>query len=140
MVRFLLFAVTLTALSTAVTGCSRADANRAAMSGRVTLDGTPIEEGSILFVPVEGAAGNVTGGPIKQGRYELPRHAGAFVGRNRVEIRSPRATGRTIQDAPGTAPSQEVIQTVARRFNAESTLEVDVKPDKNEVDFAVASQ
>ena len=140
MVRFLLFAVTLTALSTAVTGCSRADGNRAAISGRVTLDGTPIEEGSILFVPVEGAAGNVAGGPIKDGRYKLPPNAGAFVGRNRVEIRSPRTTGRTIQYAPGTAPSQEVIQMVARRFNAESTLKVEVQPGQNSADFAVGSK
>jgi hypothetical protein len=121
-------------------GCSRQDANRAAIRGEVKLDGELLDKGAILFVPIDGAKGAVTGGPIENGQYRISGDVGAAVGWNRVEIRSSRTTGKTIQYAPGTSPSVEVIQRVAPRFNANSTLKTEVKTEENTADFDVASK
>lgn len=140
MIRNRISVIVLVVLPVALAGCGQGDASRAAISGEVTLDGQPLEQGSILFVPIDGAKGSVSGGPIENGRYQLPRAKGAAVGWNRVEIRSPRNTGKKIQYAPGTAPSMEVVQMVARRFNTESSLKAEVKPEQNTANFDVASK
>jgi hypothetical protein len=121
-----------------VLGCG--DRTRAPISGTVTLDGQPLEKGSILFVPMDGATGTATGGEIENGHYQLSGKACAAVGWNRVEIRSPKNTGKQIQYAPGTTPSMEVIQLVAPRFNAKSSLKTEIKPEANTADFEVASK
>ena len=56
-----------------------------AISGSVTLEGKPLDEAVIMFVPLDIQAGK-TGAPIKQGRYEVPRDVGLLPGRYRVEI------------------------------------------------------
>lgn len=120
-------------------GCRKNDAGRAAIGGEVRLDGKPLEKGSILFVPIDGTKGAATGGPIENGRYQLPRQAGAAVGWNRVEIRATRSTGKMIQYAPGTSPSMEILQLVAPQFNAKSTLKINVQPETNTSNVDVAS-
>jgi hypothetical protein len=122
------------------TGCGKSDNARAPVHGAVTLDGKPLETGSILFVPAPGVHGAVAGGAIQNGRYELTDKAEAAIGANRVEIRSARSTGKAIQYAPGTAVSREVIQLIPKRYNSESELKVEVKPGPNTADFAVTSK
>jgi hypothetical protein len=140
MVRTLAPAILLAGFLVLTVGCGKGDPNRAAVSGAVSLDGTPLDEGSILFVPISGAQGAVTGGPIKDGRYQISRNVGATVGWNRVEIRSVRNTGKKIQYAPGTSPSVEVIQRVASQYNTNSTLKIEVHPSDNAADFHVSSK
>jgi len=121
-------------------GCGTGATGRADVEGNVTLDGAALESGSILFVPAAGTEGVVTGGPITGGRYRLAANAAAAVGRNRVEIRSPKSTGKTIQYAPDTAVEPEVVEMVAPRFNAESTIIVEVEQGTNTFDFEVQSK
>src|SRR5438309_824557 len=90
-------------------GCS--GGNRAEVSGSVSLNGQPIEEGSINFIPVEGNTGPGAGGVIKDGRYHIPKHLGVKPGKNRVEIRAFKNTGRKVQDPtglPGTLVDERV--------------------------------
>lgn len=140
MIRTPMSTVLLVCISVFTTGCGKGDANRAPIRGEVKLNGQLLEKGSILFVPIDGAKGSVAGGTIENGRYELSLATGAAIGSNRVEIRSSRNTGKSIQYAPGTSPSMEVVQMVAPRFNAESTLKVEVKLDQNTADFDVTSK
>ena len=58
---------------------------RRAVAGSVTLDGRPLDEAVILFVPLD-AGGRKTGGPIAGGRYEMGSDVGLLPGRYRVEI------------------------------------------------------
>jgi hypothetical protein len=58
---------------------------RRAVAGGVTLDGQPLEEAVILFVPLD-AGGRKSGGPITAGRYELGKDVGLLPGRYRVEV------------------------------------------------------
>ena len=123
-------------------GCGKDGANRGAISGEVTLDGQPFEQGSILFTPIEGTKGTVAGGEIAKGRYQLSGKAGPTVGWNSVEIRAVRKTGKMV---PMPFPSrgkmiEEQVEAVPPRFNSASTLKFEVKPGDNTADFAVESK
>jgi hypothetical protein len=123
-------------------GCGKDAGNRGALSGKVTLDGQPLEQGSILLMPIEGAKGPATGGQIERGRYSLSDKAGPAVGRNRVEIRAVRKSGKMVQKpmAPQGEMVEGVEEAVAPRFNSESTLKVEIKPGNNTADFEVQSK
>jgi hypothetical protein len=125
-------------------GCNKRGLNRAAISGAIQLDGKLLENGGILFVPTKDTKGPITGGPIKNGQYELRREVGPVVGWHRVEIHATRKTGRMVA-APFTKPGEgkmieEQEEAVAPRFNENSTLEVEVKSGDNTADFSVFSE
>jgi hypothetical protein len=69
-----------------VVGCSRENPlGRKAISGKVTLDGAPLDQGNIEFHPLfEG--GRQSGGRIEAGHYSIPAHEGVVVGQYRVAI------------------------------------------------------
>ena len=58
---------------------------RRAVAGSVTLDGQPLDEAVIVFVPLD-AGGRKTRSRIEGGRYELSRDVGLLPGRYRVEV------------------------------------------------------
>ena len=64
------------------TGCKPSPVS---VRGRVDLDGKPLSEAVILFVPVQ-AGRKKTGGEVIDGLYELPAETGLFPGKYRVEI------------------------------------------------------
>ena len=123
-------------------GCGQNDANRGAISGEVTLDGTPIVQGSILFVPIEGAVGAVTGGPIENGRYQLSGNIGPAVGWNRIEVHAPRKTGKLIPKGLGGTGEMvdEQVEAVAPSFNSASTLKIEIQPGDNTANFEVTAK
>ena len=85
MVRVLIATVLLMSLCV---GCEQGGGvTRGAVKGKVTLDGSPVEEGSIAFIPTGGTEGPTAGGQIEQGQYSVPSAKGPVVGRYRVEIR-----------------------------------------------------
>jgi hypothetical protein len=125
-----------------VPGCGKKGTNQGAVSGAVKLDGQLLEQGSILFTPIEGTTGVVSGGPIEKGRYQLSGAACAAVGGNRVEIRAVRKTGKMVRTPFG--PPGEMVEELANaippQFNSASTLKVDIKPGDNTANFEVTSR
>jgi hypothetical protein len=108
----------------------------------VTLDGQAIEQGSIAFFTVGDQAGLAAGGAIVEGRYAIDRDRGPVVGRNRVEIRSGRKTGKQVL-APFGEPGQmtdEMAESIPAQYNAQSKLEREIKPWGNQLDFELSSQ
>jgi hypothetical protein len=129
-------------LLTLAVGCGKKGTNQGAISGTVKLDGKPVELGSILFTPIEGAKGSVTGGQIENGQYQLSGAAGVAVGWNRVEIRAMRKTGRMVPKpfAQHGEMVEELTEAVPPRFNSESTLKAEVKAGDNTANFDVSSR
>jgi hypothetical protein len=124
----------LTALMlAALVGCAESDAlPREAISGTVTLDGQPLKEGVIQFMPAASATGDgtVAGGPIREGKFEIPRHEGPTPGSYSVTILS----GGAGADAPpaGTppgegTPNKPAKEAIPAKYNAQTTLKADVK-------------
>jgi hypothetical protein len=123
-------------------GCGRNQENRGAISGEVRLDGMPLQQGSILFTPIDGTKGVVTGGPIENGRYQISGASGPVLGKNRVEIRALRKSGKMVQKA--LAPQGDMVEgfeeAIAPRFNSKSTLEVEVARGANIRNFEITSR
>jgi hypothetical protein len=123
----------------ALVGCGGGEVPRAAVSGNVTLDGKPLEEGVILFTPL--AEGPSAGGEIHQGKDQLPEERGPSPGKYRVEIRAYRGTGKMVTDEVSGTTSEVKVSIVPPRYNNKSTLEADVKPEgPNEFDFTLTSR
>jgi hypothetical protein len=102
------------------------------VSGSVTLDKQPLEDGEIHFKDVAG------GFPpdvikIKGGKYDGQSH----VGKQRVEVYAYRPSKQK-SPMPGVEVGPE--QYVPKRYNAESTLETDLKAGTNTANFDVTSQ
>ncbi len=123
-------------------GCGKKGPPRAAASGRVTLDGQPIAEGVIQFLPVEGTVGPETGGVITNGQYDIPQSAGPIVGKNRVELRASKKTGHKIQDPTGRPGvlTDEYKESFPPSANTNSTLVREIKDDLNTLDFEIRTQ
>ena len=105
------------ALILAALGCGRSD-GFVASTGRVTFDGKPVATGAVTFQPRES-------GPAPQGAQII---GGQFrirtlPGRYRVEIVAGRPEPGGVEITPG-MPRLE--QYIPERYNAASTLEVDV--------------
>jgi hypothetical protein len=74
-----------TILSAATTGCGPDNPlGRKALSGTVKMDGSPLENGTIEFQPLDG--GVQSGDVITGGTYSIPAHQGATPGKYRVVI------------------------------------------------------
>ena len=123
-------------------GCGGGDGlDRAAVTGKVTLDGTPIEEGSISFLPAGGTQGPATGGQIQNGQYSIAAAEGPVIGHHRVEIRASRKTGKMITVPMDPSKKvEEVAQVVPKQYNSESTLEKDIAAGENVHDFELVSK
>lgn len=98
---------------------------RRAVAGSVTLDGQPLDEAVIVFVPL-GPGGRKTGGPIAAGRFAMSRDVGLLPGRYRVEV----ADDPPID--PGMRPDR--MRPVPRRqlpvaYSVASPLTVEVTAD-----------
>ena len=131
--RCLSLVVALAVVTLPLFGCGQdIDPRRAAVRGSITLDGEPVPDGSISFYPAPGNKGVAAGGDLSDGAYTISRAKGPMVGQNRVVIRSPYATGKTI-----TIGRQRIVEHLDRiptKYNRHSTLEVDVQAGKN-LDF-----
>ena len=121
----------------AALGCS--GDNRSEVSGTVKVNGQPIVEGAINFIPVEGNKGAGAGATITDGRYHIPRSAGVAAGKNRVELRAFKNTGRKVQDPtgkPGVLADERVL-LFPPEYNDRSTLVRDVKSGSDTIDFDI---
>lgn len=127
----------LVVLTLVVSGCG--GDTRSEVSGRVRLNGQDIVEGSINFIPTEGNTGPGTGAVIENGKYHIPRAKGATAGKNRVEIRAFRTTGRKVQDPTGKPGvlTEERVPAFPPSFNDQSTLVKDVARGSDTIDFDI---
>lgn len=128
MIRFQALLIVGTAL-VALTGCGGpAGPKMVDVTGTITLDGTPVDDGQIYFRADDGS--NTYAAPILKGAYE----AKVSPGSKKIEIIGYRdIPGKFIEVNPGEkSPAREMF--IPRKFNSESTLSVTVAEDKNEME------
>ncbi len=109
---------------------------RLAVSGKVTFQGEPLDQGTIQFTPLDRESGVSTGAMIRDGSYRVEAHRGLLPGKYRVRIFSAeaKAEGR-VPKAPG-MPAAVPKERIPARYNIKSTLEAPVTKDgENEFDF-----
>lgn len=134
----------LAAFATFAAGCGGVDdpLDRQPVSGKVTLDGQPLDQGSISFTPAAGAESGGVPNPgattaISAGAYELTSDNGPPPGHYTVRINSVEGGAADPNAAPGeTKPTKERIP---KSWNSESKHEVDIVEGENSFDFEVKS-
>lgn len=112
--------------------------NRSAVSGRVSLDGKPVEAGTISFVPEATTKGPSAGATIANGEYRVEGENLPVPGSYRVEITATKKTGKMIpagSPAPKGTMVEETVQAVPEKYNKKSTLQKDLKAGSNSLDF-----
>ena len=136
-----------TALSALLVGCGGQPAiPRAAVTGTVTVDGTPLPKGKIVFTPAEGNASLIATAQVVEGRFETPEAFGPIPGMQRVEIISTDDGGYAPDDeaamerwvAEGRKPIKVV--RIPPQYQKDGTLKAEVRMDgPNEFEFELVS-
>lgn len=111
-------------------GCGPDTGGRVGVSGEVTYQGQPLQNGTIQFVSTDGS--QMAGGTISEGHYEIPAEQGLLPGEMTVRISSASETSSPppAEDAPGDpaafAPREELIPA---EYNSQSTLKTTITSD-----------
>ena len=125
-----------------VAGCnSSGDLEKIVVSGRVSYQGMPVEEGEIRFAPIKGTKGPASIEVIGQGQYRITARGGVPVGTHRVEVQAfrpiPGAKPYTEEQAdgeldiqPGDLPKEQFLPAT---YNRASTMEVTIEPGQRAV-------
>ena len=109
---------------------------RLRVSGDVTVDGVPVEYGSIDFKPINGTQGPTAGAKITEGKYEVPAAKGPFEGEFRVEIVAIRTVNKKSVDmVTGERLAQTSERFLPEKYNKNSELTVELSADKDKYDF-----
>ena len=120
-------------------GCGGGGLDRLPVAGSVTLDGNPLADGSITFIPT--GEGVTAGGKIADGQYEIPRSDGPVPGSHQVRINASEPTGETIIDPAGDIEVPQMRSLIPPKYNVQSELTAEVTADgPNRFDFELSSQ
>lgn len=149
-------------IAATVAGCGGGEpaGEGVAVTGKVSFDGAPVEEGTVTLVPLGGAGATVTA-PIKGGVFRTTRADGPAPGRHRVEIRA-FAAPSSAASAKAKAKAEAAVNTVMfgkapaefgaspesaaprvnvapERYNARSELTAEIPAAESyDLDFALA--
>jgi hypothetical protein len=95
----------------------RTPPNRAAVEGKVTIDGVAMNSGTIRFDSFDGKFS--ASGEITRGTYSISAAKGPWLGMNKVKIKC----------------VEKDVDRVAPRFNAEDQYKVEIKAGTNNHNF-----
>ena len=108
-------------------GCGQRGPDKVNVRGMVTYGDEPVDNGDILFYPVEGTPGAVSGASISAGRYLANGKGGVPIGKHRVEVRAYRS--RAARQNPTNRfeePGAPREQYLPEQYNTKSTLVVSI--------------
>jgi hypothetical protein len=127
-------------LALAAAGCGGHGIPREPVSGKVTLDGSPLDNGLITFTPEDNTR-PPAGTAITDGSYRMGRADGPAPGPHTVTISSRKPTGKKLKSAdfPGTFV-EETRESIPPQYNVDSRLGIEVKRGgENRFDFDLSS-
>ncbi|TWT60032.1 hypothetical protein Pan54_07440 [Rubinisphaera italica] len=127
--------VLLSVCSMLFMGCGGDGINRVDVEGKVTLDGAPLNEGaSVTFIPI--GSGPAAGAVIEGDQYSILGDRAPGPGEYRVEIRSPRPTGKQVLGTDGVTMEPSFEEAVPEKYNTNSELKANLSSgEKNTIDF-----
>ncbi|MDC0935580.1 hypothetical protein OAS39_04775 [Pirellulales bacterium] len=104
--------------------------------GTVTVDGVPVQEGSIAFFPTDGES-FTAGAAITDGAYStrIP------FGKMRVEVRVPKQVGeQSLYNTPDSPKMQILVEALPSRYNNRSELSITVEPGRSKHNLELTSK
>jgi hypothetical protein len=112
-------------------GCGGGGPAEYRVTGRVTLDGQPVEQGEITFLPAD-MQGTPYAGQISNGSFECR----VTEGPKRVEITATRES-----PTPAADGLPNYVSYIPAAYNSQSTLTAEIKPSgDNTLTFDLKSQ
>jgi hypothetical protein len=120
-----------------IVGCE-ARLQHPTVTGKVTLDGEPLPNAVVSFMPVDEQGSPTLAVTDRRGAYTLEQTAdvpGAPAGKYTVRITTYRE-GRPEADPPVAGAAEKV----PAHYNIRSTLTAEVRPGENVVDFELSSE
>ena len=130
---------TLVLLPFFLPGCSPPRTETVKVSGKITIDGNPIEQGAIKFMAVDGAT-PVGGGSISNGTYraEVPP------GKKKVLVNGQKVIGTEplYKDVPNSPTRDKLERTTPLIYNNQEAtpLEADIQKETKDLDFDLDSK
>ena len=131
-----------------LSGCNSEPYQIGQVSGRITVDGRPVEQAGIMFQPVA-TKDNINPGPGSygitdaDGRFTLKlvglEKKGAAVGLHTVRFENYTPPGDPHDDRPR-RPAKPAIPIPGRYNRIEPLLEFEVRPGTNEANFELTTQ
>jgi hypothetical protein len=115
-----------------LTGCESGDGGRVSVSGYVEYKGTPLQTGSIEFIPHPGVK-TQSGAVITNGRFSIPADKGLEPGMYTVKISAMETTDVSVE--PGGLPGKDPKELLPAKYNTKSTLTQEVKKGENKFEF-----
>ena len=115
-------------------GCATDPLGRQAVSGTVEFRGQPLDQGRIQFVPVTKGP-TESGATIENGKFQIPRESGLVPGTYKVSVFSYDQKGPKVQseEIPGDPGNTQFKERIPKKYNAETTLIVEVKKGESNV-------
>lgn len=121
-------------------GCSRNAPDRASIHGFITVNGQPLELGSIMFVPSGTTRGPTSGGSIRNGMYSISQVHGPVVGDMNVRFSAPKLN----PGVPAPTGNNEIFRLMTQseemlpsHYNSKSTIHYTTKPGDNEFNYDI---
>jgi len=115
-----------------IAGCDGGSSDLGDISGAVTYDGKPVEDGAISFIPMDGKS-PTAGGTIKDGKYTATK---VPVGTTKVSITAVKIVGKKkAYDAPDSPEIPITESLIPARYNHASELRYGVKGGTQTKDF-----
>ena len=117
---------------------------RAAVSGTVALDGEPLRQGLVRFVPLAPTTGQKLSIRVEDGRFSAEALHGPVVGRHRIEIESTDTGGLDTDDEDAIANLRQArrryvsVVKVPPWYNQYSNLTEEVVDGENQYHFELA--
>jgi len=103
--------------------CSQSNPlNLQAVSGTVTLDAKPLDNGTIQFVPAETTNGLLSGALIVHGAFYIPSEKGIPPGKYTVRITSVAPSANVSSGPPGSESTKPAQERIPPKYNAQSQL------------------
>ena len=104
--------------------------------GKITVDGVPLEQGELKFVPMDSSGGDHVGTVVEKGEYSVDDIERLKGGEYQVQIRAFRTTGKKIWDGMGDGTKknmgEDMKQFIPIKYNDASELKVTLQPGDNQ--------
>jgi hypothetical protein len=154
MSRVLSAAVACCLVGMIVVGCGPKGPELGSVTGKVTLDGSPVTNGLVTFVPVGGGR-PATGKTDENGQYVLVGvdGKGALLGQHQVSVTTVQEAGTVTEmrsDSPEYAKqampdasdynTAKVVEPIPARYNTNTELSFEVKAGSNVIDLELKSE
>ncbi|WP_428304334.1 hypothetical protein [Lacipirellula sp.] len=110
---------TFAAISASLIGCGSGAVG--SLGGQATVDGAPIETGTISFKPAANPAGRGIGGALASGYFEIPSADDVNPGKYLVTVQAMKSTGKMRND-----PQRGPVPIVESLELADSPQEVEI--------------